>query len=33
LIEKSTPEEAPAAVGRFIAGLGAGKMARIGAAS
>jgi tryptophan synthase alpha chain len=33
LIEKSTPEEAPAAVGRFIAGLGAGKVAMIGAAS
>lgn len=33
LIERSSAEEAPAAVGRFIAELGAGKVAMIGAAS
>jgi len=33
LIEKSTPEEAPAVVGRFVSGLGVGKVAMIGAAS
>jgi tryptophan synthase alpha chain len=33
LIEKSSPEEAPAAVGRFIAGLGVRTMALSGAAS
>jgi tryptophan synthase alpha chain len=33
LIERSSVEEAPAAVGRFIAGLGAGKVAMIGAVS
>lgn len=33
LIERSRPAEAPAAVGRFIAGLGAGRSAMVGAAS
>ena len=33
LIEKSSAEEAPAAVGRFIAGLGVGRAAMIGTAS
>lgn len=33
LIERSAVEDAPAAVGEFIAGLGAGKVAMVGAAS